>query len=113
MANDDAIVTDQKPIDERFPIEPPITSVLRFERKLGERTYTYVAFRATKDVWYYIGRRASPTPMNWSSVRSMIEDDAVCQIATDWFDVPMVFDPHVNMTPAEFVGQAYPKGELP
>jgi hypothetical protein len=93
---------------DRFPLEPPEGSVLRYTKTFGasERQYTYVALRAGHQ-WYVTGKRA--TPMTFGELVEDIGDNP-CDIATTWAVCPVPeHSPFEDMTPAEWHAAMWPQ----
>lgn len=84
---------DADPPAGRWPAEPPVGSVLRFEREYGRPgrggLYTYVALRtsAASRPWYVTGS-VGRDRMDWADLRAMIGDTAGCEIAVSWHEIP-------------------------
>lgn len=55
----------------RWPEEPPIGTVLQFDREYGSKTYTYVAYHAPNDLWYVTGEYGAHS---WASALEIIGD---------------------------------------
>ena len=75
----------------RWPEEPPVGTVLRFERVLDGQTYTYVAIRVqvpARAQWYFT--KVKSYPVTWPTLVRLIGDEAKCAIAVSWFEVPAV-----------------------
>lgn len=96
----------------RWPAEPPVGTVLKFEKQFEpfDRIYTYVAVRLNKTYspWFLSGNRIAKS---WAELREFIGDVDWCSIATDWFDVPpvVVVDQDIGPTdPSEYVGRCWP-----
>lgn len=90
---------------DRFPVEPPDGSALRFEKSWGgPTTYTYVALRVG-DEWYMTGRKTSG--ISWPELKAFIHNNP-CSIATVWAEIPVPEDTTPDdMTPAEWHRQLY------
>lgn len=87
-------------ITDRFPAQPPVGSVLRWERVFPGRgssgnVYTYVALRAG-DKWYVTGR--SSNIMSWDELADKI-GDSPCFLVTGYMEIPRPkVDPLDSMT---------------
>src|SRR5581483_1193915 len=83
-----------KAVDEmnnsaRWPAQPPVGSILRWERRFVPRddakVYTYVALRATTDRWYVTGRRN--VVLDWNELVDLI-GDSPCWLVTAYQEIP-------------------------
>lgn len=90
---------------DRFPVEPPDGSALKFEKSWGgPTTYTYVALRVGGE-WYMTGRKTAG--ISWPELKAFIHNNR-CWIATVWAEIPVPEDTTPDdMTPAEWHRQLY------
>lgn len=100
---------EQEETSGRWPAEPPVGSVLKFEhsfphRDRGEQgrvegdrvAYTYLALRVGdgEDAWYTTANRAtSKRTMSWPALGKFIGDAAKVELATGWFEIPALVEP--------------------
>lgn len=82
----DVLANGVKP---RFPAEPPIGSVLRFNRiydrkSSGPKSYDYVALRAGTG-WHVTGRENAALP--WERLLELIGDND-CALVAEYVDIP-------------------------
>lgn len=82
----DVLVNGVKP---RFPAEPPVGSVLRFNRTYdrktsGPKSYDYVALRA-ENGWHVTGRENALLP--WEVLLERIADND-CALVAEYVDIP-------------------------
>ena len=106
----------------RWLAEPPIGSVIRFEKqyKTGGPVYTYVATRVNLQVgsrhldpWYITGNVRTGPVMSWESLREFIGNNK-CEIATAWFDVPSAIGEDAvgeRIDPSEYVELFWPNAD--
>lgn len=95
----------------RFPAQPPLGSVLRFEKTYSEggRAYTYVAVRVGK-TWYLTGSRAGA--MSWDDLTECI-GDGTCHLVTSYAEIPRLpVDPRDEIEdPRAWFDTVYPEAE--
>lgn len=82
----DVLTNGVKP---RFPAEPPIGSVLRFNRTYdrktsGPKSYDYVALRS-ENGWHVTGRENAVLP--WERLLELIGDND-CALVAEYVDIP-------------------------
>lgn len=81
------LATVDKP--RRFPEQPPIGSVLRFERTFRPgshaRSYDYVAFRAEPG-WYFTSARSEGV-LTWEQMVECIGDNP-CWLVSEYIQIP-------------------------
>lgn len=95
---------------ERFPVEPPDGSVLRFTKSWGgPQEYTYVAVRVG-DYWYTTSTKTAQQKMTWPELAEFIHDNP-CSLATKWAVCPAPEpSPFEEMTPEEWHAAMWPQG---
>jgi hypothetical protein len=84
-----ARLAEAEALATRFPSEPPIGAVLRFERQFARdgRSYSYVALRAPNGAWYLTGQSLDNTTPTWTELRDLIGNEA-CEMAMSWNEIP-------------------------
>lgn len=102
----------------RWPTQPPIGSVLRFEKRYtpNGRVYTYVAIRVDRrqNPWFVTGQIRTGPAMDWEALCEMIGKGNRCEIATAWFEIPTVPDEDAvaaQLNPSEYIQRYWPTSE--
>jgi len=97
----------------RLAVEPPIGTVIRFERQFraNGRNYTYVAVRVDREQapWFVSGN-SNYSGVEWGEVRDLIGNTNKCEIALEWFEVPAMIDENAaasRIDPAEYVKRCW------
>lgn len=85
-----ARLAEAEALATRFPAEPPIGSILRFERKFARSdvAYQYVAFRAPNGAWYLTGQSLDNMTPSWVELRDLISNEP-CDMAMTWNEIPV------------------------
>lgn len=100
------IVTSESEFD-RFPVEPPDGTVLRYQKTFPNppgRAYTYVALRAGGR-WYRTGQHNKP--IDWLELRDDIANWP-CHVATAWGEIPQAPESlFEGVDPADWFREVY------
>lgn len=109
----DAALASYLTMSSRWPAQPPVGSILRWERRFSSNpeahAYTYVALRATDDQWYVTGR-SKQSVTDWPGVQQLISNNP-CWIVTEYKEIPRHQDPIENIdNPRDWWTAAYGGG---
>lgn len=100
-------------VSRRFPAQPPVTSILKFERRFARGTnapvYTYVALRATADSWHLTDTN-NPAVLTWEQLQEKIGNNKAW-LMTGEKEIPVAEVPDIDKEadPAKWFEMAFPQ----